>query len=110
VGQVANISGSDLYVTNLEGNTVKVLANAAQVTKQVSSSVKGVHPGDSVVVQGATRGDGSIQARTVRDSGSSESGGVGALFGGSSGASTGGSSGRSSGSGSSGGEPALFGR
>lgn len=81
VGQVANVSGSDLYVTGLEGNTVKVLASAAQITKQVSSTVRGVHPGDTVVVQGATRPNGAIQASTVRDSGSSGGGGEPALFG-----------------------------
>jgi hypothetical protein len=117
VGQVANISGSDLYVTNLEGNTVKVLASAAQITKQVNTSVKGVHPGDTVVVQGTTRSDGSVQASTVRDSGSSGAGGgIGGLFGGggagrAGGASAaGGSSGGSSGGGTGGGEPALFGK
>lgn len=71
VGQVEYVSGADLYVTNLEGNTVKVLTGGAQITKQVNSTVKGVHPGDTVIVQGATHSNGSVQAATVRDSGSS---------------------------------------
>jgi hypothetical protein len=119
IGQVANISGSDLYVTTLEGNTIKVLADAAKITKQVSTSVHGVHPGDSVVVTGAKNSDGSIQASTVRVSGSAEGGGIGAFLGGGSGAGAGAASGAGaggsgsggrSGSGAGGGEPALFGK
>jgi hypothetical protein len=123
IGQVANVSGSDLFVTNAEGNTIKVSGAAAQITKQVSTSAKGVHPGDTVIVQGATRSDGSIQATTIRDSGSASAGGglsglIGAVAGGSSGgrgasAASGGSSGAGgSGNGGSGGsgEPALFGK
>jgi hypothetical protein len=104
VGQVEYVSGSDLYVTNPEGNTVKVLASSAHITRQVNSSVKGVHPGDTVIVQGASGAKGSILASTVRDSGSS-GGGLGpSLFGAAAG-------GRSSGTRpSGGGEPALFGK
>jgi hypothetical protein len=91
VGQVANISGSNLYVTELQGNTIKVAAAAAQITKQVSTSVKDIRPGDTVIVQGAHASNGSIQASTVQDSGSSGAGGAGSP-------------------GSGGGEPALFGR
>jgi hypothetical protein len=118
VGQVEYVSGSDLYVTNLEGNTVKVLTDGAQITKQVSSTVKGVHPGDTVIVQGTTHSNGSVHAATVRDSGSSGVGGAGAtLFGGAAGG-PGGAPGGSSGAGASGssggatggGEPALFGK
>lgn len=94
VGQVEYVSGSDLYVTNLEGNTVKILAGGAQITKQVNSSVKAVHPGDTVIVQGATRSNGSVRAATVRDSGANGAG-AGRPSGGASGA---------------GGEPALFGK
>jgi hypothetical protein len=101
VGQVANISGSDLYVTELQGNTVKVAASAAQITKQVSTSVKGIHPGDTVVVAGTHLPSGSIQATTVRDSGSTGAGAGLALFGGSGAASTSGSGGSSGGNGSS---------
>jgi hypothetical protein len=109
VGQVANISGSNLYVTELQGNTIEVAASAAQITKQVSTSIRGVHPGDTVVIQGAHRSDGSILAATVRDSGNSSAaaGGIGALFG------AGGSSGGTPRAGSNsagGGEPTLFGK
>lgn len=106
VGQVEYVSGADLYVTNLEGNTVKVLTEGAQITKQVNSTIKGVHPGDTVIVQGAAHSNGSVQASTVRDSGSSGAGGGGAaLFGGASGGSSGSGAARPSSS-----EPALFGK
>jgi hypothetical protein len=110
IGQVANISGSDLYVTELQGNTVKVAASAAQITKQVSTSVKGIHPGDTVIVAGTHLPNGSIQAATVRDSGSTGAGGgLGALFGGS-GSGSGGSSGGTSNSPTSSATPSLFGK
>ena len=99
VGQVANISGSNLYVTELQGNTIKVATAAAQITKQVSTSVKGIHPGDTVIVQGAHASDGSIQASTVQDSGSSGAFGAGSR-----------SSSSSNNSGTGGGEQALFGK
>ncbi len=108
VGQVAYISGSDLYVTDLQGNTVKVAAAGAQISRQVKSSVKGIHPGDTVIVQGATGAKGSIVASTVRASSSSGAGIGGALFGNSSGTGSGRSSSRATSAG--GGEPALFGK
>jgi hypothetical protein len=101
-GQVANVSGSNLFVTELEGNTIKVSASAAQITKQVTTSVRGVHPGDTVIVQGSRHSDGSIQATTVRDSGSSGAGGPIGFAG------TGGSGSSTAPAGNN--EPALFGR
>jgi len=112
VGQVAYLSGHDLYVSTLQGNTVKVRASAAQITKSVSTSIEGVHPGDTVIVTGATGSDGAVTAASIRDSGSSGGGGLGALFGGgSSGASSAGATTGAAGRGGGGsGEPALFGR
>jgi hypothetical protein len=114
VGQVAYVSGHDLYVSTLQGNTVKVRASAAQITKSVSTSIKGVHPGDTVIVTGATGSDGAVTASSIRDSGSGGAGGgLGALFGGGSGgaSSAGGATGAAGRAGAgSGGEPALFGK
>jgi hypothetical protein len=102
-GSVAYISGSTLYVTNSEGNTVKVTTSAGTtVTKTVKADVKGIHPGETVTVTGASGSSGSINAESIRV-GSSGGGGLGALFSGA------GSSGKSQG-GTGGGEPALFGR
>jgi hypothetical protein len=101
VGTVANVSGSDLYVTNVQGNTVKVVTSAgSSITKQVTAKAHDVHPGDTVVVAGPQNPDGSIEATTVRDQGSSGSG-LGALFGGGGGGASlfGSGGGRSSGGG-----------
>jgi hypothetical protein len=100
-GQVAYIAGSTLYVTNSEGNTVKVTTSAGtSVTKTVKATLKGIHPGETVTVTGATGSGGALSAESISVG---AGGGIGALFGG---AGAGGS-GRGSGGG---GEPALFGR
>jgi hypothetical protein len=111
IGQVAYIDGSTLYVTNAEGNTVKVRTSAAStVTKTVKADVKGIHPGETVVVTGTTGVKGEISAESIRIGGGA-GGGLGALFDGAGGGRRGGSGDGTGGGGSSGGgEPALFGR
>jgi hypothetical protein len=104
-GQVTFVSGSTLYVTTAEGNTVKVKTSpSSTVTKTVTASVSGIHPGETVVVTG-TNTNGAISAEAIRVGSGGGLGGLGALIGGS------GRSGHGSGSAStgSGGEPALFG-
>jgi hypothetical protein len=110
-GSVAYISGNTLYVTNPEGNTVKVTTSlGATVTKTVKASVKGIHPGETVVVTGSTGAKGAISAESRRVGSGAGGGGLAALFGGSgAGGSSGASKGGSDG-GSGGGEPALFGK
>lgn len=135
VGQVSYVSGHTLYVTTSEGNTIKVTTSAGStVSKTVKSDVKGIHPGETVIVTGSPGANGAVSAEAIRVSEAGASGGLGALFGGglrgaggrgaggggSGGNSSGGSGGNSSGSsggGSSGGgpssasgEPALFGK
>ena len=106
-GSVAYVSDDTLYVTNSEGNTVKVTTSAAStVTKTVKSSVKGIHPGETVVVTGAAGANGAINAESIRVGGNG--GGLGALFAGA-GASGGGRSAGTTGNSGSGGGPALFG-
>jgi hypothetical protein len=108
-GSVAYISGNTLYVTNSEGNTVKVTTSAAStVTKTVKAEVKGIHPGETVVVTGTTGAKGVLSAESIRVGTSGGGGGLGALFGGSGSGAGGGASKASSGAGS--GEPALFGK
>jgi hypothetical protein len=88
VGQVANVSGSDLYVTDLQGNTIRVHAASAQVTRQVTATPSTIHPGDTVIAQGSKGADGSVQATTIRDSGTgtpANSSGSGSASGGGSG-------------------------
>jgi hypothetical protein len=99
-GTVAYLAGSTLYVTNAEGNTVKVTTSAGtSVTKTVKSSVKGIHPGEALTVTGATGPNGAVSAESI--SVGTSGGGLAALFGGS------GASSSSTGKGS--GEPSLFG-
>lgn len=100
-GTVAYLDGKTLYVTNSEGTTIKVTTSAATtVNKTVTSSVKGIHPGETVTITGASGSNGAISAESI-SVGSSGSG-LAALFGGSkSGAAGAGSTG--------GGTPALFG-
>ncbi len=102
-GTVAYLDGSTLYVTNSEGNTVKVItSDATTVSKTVKSAVRDIRPGETVTVRGASGSGGAITAETVTV-GSSGSGLAG-LFGGSSPSSS--SAGSTS---SSSGGPSLFG-
>jgi hypothetical protein len=107
IGEVAYISGSTLYVTNTEGNTVKVTTSpASSITKTVKTDVHGIHPGETVVVRGSKGSSGAVSAESVSVNTSAGAGGaLGALFGG--GASGGGSRAAAGGGG---GEPALFGK
>jgi hypothetical protein len=113
IGQVAYVSGHTLYVTNAEGNTIKVTTSVAStVSKTIKSDVKGIHPGETVIVTGGAGANGTVSAESIRVSEAGASGGLGALFGG------GGGRGRSRGSASgsvdtapgASGEPALFGK
>jgi hypothetical protein len=65
-GTVANIKGSTLYVTSAGGTTVKVKTNDnSKVTRNASSSVARVHPGDTVVIQGSTASGGTVTASSI---------------------------------------------
>jgi hypothetical protein len=83
-GQVAYVAGDTLYVTDFEGNTIKVVASAGtQVTRTITSSARSVRPGETVVVTGSSESDGTIRAQSVRASEAGFGGGLGsALFGG----------------------------
>jgi hypothetical protein len=101
-GTVAYLAGRTLYVTNAEGNTVKVTTSAAtSVTKTVNASVRGIHPGETVTVTGTTGTHGAVSAESI--SVGTGGGRLAALFGG-----AGGDTGTGK-SGAGGGEPSLFG-
>lgn len=81
VGTVAYLEGSTLYVTNSEGNTVKVTTSpATSVTKNVKGTVDAIHPGETVTITGASASGGAVSAEaiTVGSSGGAFAG----LFGG----------------------------
>jgi len=99
-GTVAYLAGGTLYVTNSEGNTIKVkTSQATSVEKTVKTSVKAIHPGETVTITGTSGSSGAVSAESI--SVGAGGGGLAGLFGGAK-ASTGSSSGG-------GGEAALFG-
>jgi len=106
-GQVAYLSGTTLYVTSSEGNTIKILTSpATSVSRTAKATVRGIHPGETVTVTGSAAANGTLTAESI----SVGSGGnaLAALLGGaSSGDATraGGATG-----GGAGGEPTLFGK
>ena len=68
MGQVSSVRGRTLYVQDTQGNTIKVtLPAGATVSRTTSNSVRAIHPGDSVVVQGASaKTAASGRARSAR--------------------------------------------
>ena len=65
-GTVTDIIGSTLYVTSASGSLVKVtLSSSATVTRNASSSLSGLKPGDTVTVQGTKVTNGSMTASSV---------------------------------------------
>jgi hypothetical protein len=81
-GLVSFIHGATLYVTTAEGNTVKVTSSpASTVTKTVKSTVKGIHPGETVIVTGPQNANGAVSAETIRVSSGAATGALSSLFG-----------------------------
>lgn len=81
IGEVSYISGNTLYVSDLEGNTVKVKTSAASsITRTVKTGVHEIHPGETVVVRGMQGSGGTISAESV--SVGAGGGAFGGLFGG----------------------------
>jgi hypothetical protein len=106
-GTVANVTGRTLYVTDAQGNTIKVLTTkGSTVTRSASSKVGDIHPGDSVVIQGQQRRSGTVKAQSIRASAAGSGGG--ALIGGA--PQTSASGGSSQSSGSAGAVDQLFGK
>jgi hypothetical protein len=65
-GVVKLIDGSNVYVTDAQGNTVKVATGTgAQFSKTVSGALADVKIGDRIAVQGPQAGDGTYQAQQV---------------------------------------------
>jgi hypothetical protein len=105
IGEVSYISGSTLYVTDTEGNTVKVTTSpASSITKTVKADIHGIHPGETVVVRGTNGSHGAVSAESISVNSGAAGGGIASLFGG-------GAASRSGGAGSNGapGGSALFG-
>ncbi len=92
VGEVANVKGSRIYVTASDGSTVEVVVGRKATVQRTASADAGeIRPGDTVVVAGTTRDDGSVAASTVQAtaSGVTALGGMRGMAGGGSSAPTG---------------------
>jgi len=89
-GTVATVDGDTLYVTDAQGNTLKVTAaKGASVTRSVDSPVRAIRPGSTVIVQGAAQ-QGAIVATSIRATPAGAGGGFGLGGGGAAGSSGGG--------------------
>jgi hypothetical protein len=64
-GTVKLIDGTNLYVTDSNGNVIKVSTTGASFTKTVAGAVTDVRPGDTVTIIGPAGADGTVTARTV---------------------------------------------
>ncbi|HUJ33895.1 MAG TPA: hypothetical protein VLW51_01710 [Solirubrobacteraceae bacterium] len=74
IGTISTVKGKTIHITETSG-TVKVTpSSATKITKSLGVSKKSLHPGDSVVIQGATSSTGTISATSVSDSGASSTG------------------------------------
>jgi hypothetical protein len=79
-GSVKLIDGSNVYVVDAQGNTVKVATNAgSQFSKTVTGAFSDLKIGDRVTIQGPQGADGTYQAQQVTIGGA---GGTGRGFGG----------------------------
>jgi hypothetical protein len=77
VGQVKLIDGTNVYVTDTSGNTVKVATTGSTISKSAPATVTDLAIGDTVIVRGATGSDGTVTATAITDSGAGGAAGFG---------------------------------
>jgi len=76
IGTVKLVDGTNVYVADSAGNTVKVLTTPeSRVTRTVTGTVADLKPGDAVVVTGAAAADGTVTATAVTTGGAGGFGG-----------------------------------
>lgn len=76
IGTVKLVDGSTLYVTDTQGNVVKVTtAGSTQVTEAKSGKVSDLQPGQTVTVRGSQNASGDVAATTVTQGGATGFGG-----------------------------------
>jgi hypothetical protein len=64
-GTVSSVDGSTIYVKDSEGSIVAArVEDGSKVSRDSNVGVKKIHPGDSVVVQGAKRGS-TVKASSI---------------------------------------------
>lgn len=81
-GTVSSVDGHTIYVKESDGGTVAVkVEDGSKISRDANVSVKKVHPGDSVVVQGSKHGS-TVKASSISATESGvEGGGSIELFG-----------------------------
>ena len=58
--------GNTLYVTDSNGNTIKVKTTSnSKITRSATASSGAIHPGDSVVIQGSKSSSGVVTATQI---------------------------------------------
>ena len=66
IGTVSVVDGTTLYVLSATGSLVKVtLGPSTTITRNAKTPAVGLRPGDTVIVQGATGGNGDVIASSV---------------------------------------------
>jgi hypothetical protein len=66
-GTVKLIKGTSLYVTDTNGNTVKVaVTGSSAVTMTETTTIAGIHPGDTILAIGTAGKNGTVAATQVR--------------------------------------------
>jgi hypothetical protein len=66
VGSVKSKDGKTLYVTDSNGNTIKVETTSnSKITRSATASSGAIHPGDSVVIQGSKSSSGVVTATQI---------------------------------------------
>ena len=71
------IDGTNVYVTDTSGNTVKVATTGSTISKSAPATVTALAIGDTVIVRGATGSDGTVAATAITDSGAGGAAGFG---------------------------------
>ena len=81
VGTVANVDGKTLYVTDSSGATIRVKTTSnSKIARTAVAKVGAVHPGDTVVVQGAKASSGTVKATSVTATAKNATSGLAGLF------------------------------
>lgn len=82
-GEVKSKRGSTLYVESGDGTTVEVRTDDdAKVIRTAAASVRGIYPGDTVVVQGKAAASGTVTASQIIATSASAGDGLAGLLGG----------------------------
>lgn len=66
MGTVSTVNRGVLYVSDAQGNTFKVLTTGAtKVTRSAEAAPRQIHPGDTVLIQGQKRKNGTVKAQSI---------------------------------------------